>query len=583
MVFLDYVIELGEISLDETSPQTSCFVENLFSNKEAKAFIIAIEFDDKFKYVGCSLEGFNYNKKDKYLYRKKSPNGPDFSPTAKVGANVERTFENKIVGWFKDYKNNNDELIMKIKEEVIERERSNILNHLKNILNDLKGKYKKVKVAITLKVDGKYVGDIDNFVNFFNEEFRKRQVSHKSKGKISGKGTCMHCGKKTDVSPLGVSNVFPFATVEKIGFTTHFSIENSWKNIPLCLDCANNLSRGKIVLDNNFNFNLSKTNFYVIPRFIFPDREENKKILYGIIDAIEDMKKEEKIETLICEEDILSEEVKKQKDILSFVYLFYKKDGNRVIIFGVSEEVYPSWLNNIFKKREECCDYEIFKEEFLKNIFGKNWSGDLKFTNFEEEFNQFFSESNIKANIINDILSKNNIPKHLIIKSFFKALREKYKNINEDKLGWVTWNKATLNSIKILIFLRKLGLLEGENMENEWEKKASFATGVLVSKLINYQYKRYESESTPFIKKLHGLRLDEGSVKKIFTEAKTKLMEYGVAYPRFEEIAADALLKSKDEWHLSPEAISFYFACGLCLGKGIENAEELEKIFKEVF
>jgi hypothetical protein len=71
------IIELGRLSKEKS------IAADLFT-RDTNAILIVIEFDDACNYIGCSLEHFDPEKKEKYLYMKKASNGPDFSPTAKV-------------------------------------------------------------------------------------------------------------------------------------------------------------------------------------------------------------------------------------------------------------------------------------------------------------------------------------------------------------------------------------------------------------------------------------------------------------------------------------------------------------------
>jgi len=321
--------------------------------------------------------------------------------------------------------------------------------------------------------------------------------------------------------------------------------------------------------------------FYMIPQILgINDRKH-------ILDLIGHIKKEntneKDIETFICEEDYLNE-ILDEKDVLSFKYLFYTKRNERMIILGVSDDVYPSWLNKIYRSRESSISYSIFKEEFLKKIFGAKHSGNLKFDTLGAEFKEFFpldsktlgNHQKSYVDIINSILSRRTLPKKFIISAFVPVLRQKFTA--ESNVKFIS---PTLDSIKILAFLRKLELLKGETMENEWEKKACFFVGVLAAKLMAAQFAI--RGSTPFVKKLHGLRINEKNLKDIFRETKAKLLEYDIySYQEFEKAAAEALVKSKDGWKLSPDEISYYFTCGLALGKGFEDAEEAKNILKEV-
>ncbi|MEM4736653.1 MAG: TM1802 family CRISPR-associated protein [Nitrososphaeria archaeon] len=608
---LHEVIEIGKAMHDKD------IVEELFSRStEPTPKIIVIKFDydnNGIGYTGCELEDFDYAKREKYLYRKKSSNGPDFSPTARVAKDIQITFNKKILGWFKSYSNSEIALLCKL-SEIFKNEEIKKQKEIKNeeikeqIKKDIVTKANaldnKVKKAITLKINDKYIGEIDEFKDEFRNLYNKRQTMHASKGEIKGKGTCIVCGsKEKEVSPLTLSQAFPFATVEKIGFATHFSQSSSWKNIPLCKDCGRFLDMGKSYLDEQLNFRIYGAEFYIIPKFRFYNVDSDINVIRNTLDKISQTKSSssnKQLHTLVSEEDYFYDSVYDKEGSLSFIYFFYKKEEKRIMILGVSEEVYPSWIKTIYSAMDESVTAEIFKENFLKRLFGESWEGNLKFENLGKEFRIFSDVGNdadvwnkkdvrnkklLYIGIIKDILSKKTLSEEFIIYYLIKAIREDFKNYATKQTfeNWKKWNKTVLNSIKILLFLKKLVLIRGEKMENEWEKKASFLTGVLVSKLLNVQYARSEGGSTPFVNKLHGLMINEKKVKDIFRQAKAKLIEYDCAYPDFEQMTSEAFLRSKENWSLSQEKISFYFTCGLCLGRGFENVQDVEKIMKEVF
>lgn len=97
------------------------------------------------------------------------------------------------------------------------------------------------------------------------------------------------------------------------------------------------------------------------------------------------------------------------------------------------------------------------------------------------------------------------------------------------------------------------------------DKKATFLLGVLTKFLLDLQYAN--RRSTPFRSKLHGLKLNERRLKKLFPEIVEKLEEYNVGYPQFQELISEALVEAENcGWHLSENDISYYFALGLNLG-----------------
>jgi CRISPR-associated protein Csh1 len=109
------------------------------------------------------------------------------------------------------------------------------------------------------------------------------------------------------------------------------------------------------------------------------------------------------------------------------------------------------------------------------------------------------------------------------------------------------------------------------------EKVTAFLVGVLSQKLINIQSK--DRERAPFIKRLNGLKIREDILKRIFTEAKNKLLEYDKSY--YKKLEALISRYSSDCGNFSSitnNELSFYFTSGMSLSgmflKSEKNKEE---------
>jgi CRISPR-associated protein Csh1 len=583
---LKEVAEIGRICGEEWI--TDIFTQaqiNKSKNGEISLKMICINFDKNGKYVDTDLEDYNPTNKEKYYYRRGSPNGPNYSPVCII-TTAEKSFNGKIKRWFDEY-GNNDELLSKIKSE-IEMNKVKIIDDI----NSIKEKYKNSKIifALGVKVDNKHMGEFDNFKNIINKIYESRKKEHKSKRRAKGEqGICMVCNNSTLVYPVSVSDVFPFATIEKKGFLTNLSEEEAWKNISVCLDCSKNLSKGKNFLDKYLNFQIyGQINFYIIPKYITSNidnrfLEEIRKI------RLAENRDENLIKSFITEEDNFYNQFLQDADILSFIYLFYKRRREKMIILGMSEEVYPSRIKKIFDAMENSTNCFIFKEEFLKKIFGKKYEGRIEFKSLGIEFVEFFPLSRMEdesyelefVDVINSILSDIKINKEFLFSQFMKFIKKDFISSKNKKLK-KDWRFKNINAIKIFKFLNSLYLIDssyGGNMIDSEEKKVSFLVGVYVSKLLKEQYEI--RGDTPFIKKLYGLNLNEAKIKELFKKVYNKLMEYNKVhyYNWLAQKISESFIKIKDGWKLRDDEVSFYFVCGLALGKGL-NEENLDKLLR---
>jgi CRISPR-associated protein Csh1 len=585
--------EIGRISRES-------YVTHIFSKRELELSknkdikkklqlkIIVINFNKDGKYIGCEIEDYDENKKDKYYYAWKSSKGPNYSPTCKFSGDLNKVFGNKIKGWFDSYSG---------KDDLINQVKSTILKEESKIKKDLENKMPggKTRIGITIKIDGKYIGEIDSFKKECDAIYNKRKSEQPSKREAkTGTSICMVCLTETEVSPVSISDALPFSTIEKKGFLSSFDMKNAWKNIPVCVECGKNITSGKNFLDANLNFNLhGGIKFYIIPKFVFGNIDKNT--LDEIIKSIKATTSEKGLRGLVANEDYFSKNVIDLGDILSFVYFFYEKQQAKLRILGVSEELVPSWIKKIFDARDEAVNYFIFKEDFLKKIFTEKREESIRFNSLAEEFSRFFPLKSEKLgvyenhfiDVINSILSNKKLSKNFLISQFMKFIRNDFNN-HEDRKLWYRWIDKTINAIKIIKFLNTLSLIyispNSDSMVgllDTDEKKVSFLVGVYISKLLNEQYNIRGSK--PFSKKLFGLNFNEKKIKNLFKEALDKFMQYGKEhlYEWLSERIGNYFLKTSDNWKLNDDEISFCFTCGLALGKAL-NEEEVEKILREI-
>ena len=96
-------------------------------------------------------------------------------------------------------------------------------------------------------------------------------------------------------------------------------------------------------------------------------------------------------------------------------------------------------------------------------------------------------------------------------------------------------------------------------------KKALILLGVLVQKFLNYQFN--ERGSTPFTKRLKGLRLNQKETQDLFRELLNKMNEYDIGHwwKDLREGISLNLMASGSRWPLSSDEIGFYLALGMSL------------------
>ena len=100
---IEAIKEMGVYSSEKDGKSVSnpldILIENPNSNDTYKnVFVVTLKKEEfNFEYKGIELEEFSIDKKEKYLYRGKKGNNPDFTPTSRINKQniIKKTF-NKI-------------------------------------------------------------------------------------------------------------------------------------------------------------------------------------------------------------------------------------------------------------------------------------------------------------------------------------------------------------------------------------------------------------------------------------------------------------------------------------------------------
>lgn len=617
--------ELGEYKLKREGRDTSDILSILTqdpnqTNRYPFVFVVVFNLKEgnKVSYSHILLEETDKEKSKKYLYRRASSQGPNYTPTCITGGDFKKTLRNRIEGWFNKIKKAEKERTtifeLKTDEETVKIPVAPILENLFEafkenrirIFEELTQKWNEVRpslkekagtgVVLTIGFVGadssiKYIGEFPEFKNFL----LNCKIS-KLRGIYKEKHTCSICQKYTGVYGNAIADIFKFYVLDKPGYIAGgFQKLNAWKNFPLCLDCTLKIEEGKDFLDSYLQFSMGKNKYYLVPKFIL-GIEEAKEVISGFFEGLFKTVTRSKdtlteIKHISEDEKEILEELGKYEDLITYNFIFFERQKGSSAVHRINllvEDVLPSRLSTIFEVKKKAEEQEIFKNIKYENV-------EFRFDIFRE-----FVSSDDFLEVIDKIFRGITINRTLLFSWLMKTLRTYF--IKEQYIKEQYLKPVVLRAFVCLNFFEKLGILEKNNytiikrgaimteLKNEAEKffqkfpevfhssayKAVFLLGVLAQKLLDIQYS--DRRTTPFRKNLKGLRMKEYDFKALLPKIQNKLEEYKKNHYRsLESLISTYFLEAGKDWKIATDELNFYFVLGMNLKEEVDGALNLVK------
>lgn len=572
---LEAVKELGDLILEK---EKKSFLESLIEDpnsngKYNSVCVITLEkTDDNIIFSDVELEEYKKDYKMKYLYRSASAGEPNFSPSAKL-TEPEKTFPNKILGWFNkvlkekllDISQEERIIISNIQRE-LERNAEHIVDGIKKIRKEITKKGESVFITIKIRENNEeyYPGDKDLFIKVLVQMVQNKDLKIFSENK-----TCAICKNNKNIV-IGNGNVYAFYVLDKPGFiTSGFKKELAWKNFPLCLECKRSLEEGKRYIEGNLKFNFAGLSYQLIPKFIM-SKTGKEDIIEILIDSTKliSLKNREKRKYLADEEEIL-DILSELQDILSLNFLFIEKQQAAEKILILIEDVFPSRLKTIFSAKDRVD--ELFKNNFtfttIRKFFSKSDPSKREF-----DLDRYFLE------LVYKIFKDNPVDYRFILKFLMMKIRDSFI---KDEYIYIRY------AFEIIKFLEYLNLIPMEVRQLEPRvfdelfkkyqptfdtpiRRGIFLLGALTELLLRKQYK--ERKSKPFLKELKSLKMDQKDFLGLLPKIQNKLEEYS-SFDKGKKIiaeeAAHYLLLGGEDWEMSIDEMNFYFSCGMNLAEEV--------------
>ena len=445
----------------------SKIIENPDSNGKYKQVLVVALKEDAGEYSFSHVESQEFKEYTKYLYKGKKGNALDATPTSRI-TEVKRTFK-KFLGWLENYK---DYPLSEEEIESVRRMGEAIKADQDKILAELQDKFSSRKAGdssiLTLVFDDginiKYLGDIPLFRNVLLNKGCKAFSNKYGVESIGQDKVCSVCG---DVKEQVYSFAVPwtFHNYDKPGnIAGGFNVAESWKNTPICFECATRLETGKIYIEDKLNFNfVYGFRYLLIPKLALGGDIKDILTILGAKDRKEHQKLDQEAKRrLLADEGDILDIVAKQSDFVSTSLLFYEVDNSQYKILLLVEGILPSRLSRLFsvkntvdKRFKPYYDIALSEPQREKNPLVFNFGVVRRFFPSEKEKGDFAAKSKSKISdkmfmeVVNKIFVSNSIDYQLLIGFITERIRDAFdKNAST--------NISTIYGFLLLHYLNEL-------------------------------------------------------------------------------------------------------------------------------
>lgn len=543
--------------------------------------VLCIEFDDRGEYKDVSYEQFDKSYPQKYLFKQRASNPPTYTPSLYL-TETEKTLKHLTTIISNLLEDSEDKLIQGIYDEY-EKNKEKIFSSIENH----RSKLREGKILITLKIGGKYLREVPNFVDALVASLKNNNRYLATKGK----GVCSMCGEVKEV--YGDNSPYAFYTLDKPGYIVGGMREDiSWKNFPLCFECRSKLDAVRNYIEQKLTFSFAgNIEYHMIPYFFTDNVTFIKSVLETISGSRKDVSVDrESYRNLTSDEREVHTiaQILNEQNVFSVTLMFLEVQQARETVRLLIQDVYPSRLKEIFDKKGEV-------DRWMEKIMSIGL--DEISENYRKFMNALYVNTNNLMNFFtsryNEVQSSDRFP---FKKEFYKIVESIFKSVPFDEKSLIriymlslrklfndpkrvdNFYLLVLQSYFLYVFVKLC--VEGGNLMSQFSNlddflnslkglgdnpvaKGIFLTGVLAQRVLDYQEDQVGTRA--FSSKLGGLILNKRDIMRILSQARNKLYEYDEFKPvdRIIFEKASELLSSSDDWKMNIDEISYYFSLGL--------------------
>lgn len=330
-----------------------------FNTKFVNAIVLS--FDKNLKFKNIIAEEYDIEKnKQKYLFQRIVGSTFPYFPSVsyntgnakgKVQKDPEENSVKRIMKSLDKHRSSNKE---------IDNLYSEIENQLPNIVSMLKERQKKERNILTIKIGNDYVAN-SPFLKFLVDSY----VSQEQVTDGLHKGVCAFCNKQKMVQSFEDSD-FKFYGKSELSCITGLSVNNAWRNFPICNECISKFKVSKQFAWDYMIYNFAGMYCFLLPNFITENFKTNQQVLYNFKDLnkkAEDFTLKNNVPKVADhKQKVIFNYLKNENTIVNYSIYFFKRDSSKFTILTSLEGIYPYVFENIQKIENQT------KEKFSGNM-----------------------------------------------------------------------------------------------------------------------------------------------------------------------------------------------------------------------
>ena len=468
---------------------------------------------------------------------------------------------------------------------------------------------KDTQYIYTVRIDGKYLGEIQELRDLLDDE---AYTKYYEKSRATGK-TCA-LSQEHDVEVWGRVDTLGFTVNDSTFSRGGFDVATSYRMFPVSKPAVMTLEAAKRFAFSKLSDRFCNLKYVIVPRMLEGSADQLVEIVDIMADFRQDTMLTEKAIPILDANGLLEVLVATEGlNQLGIIYdiLFYQQKKAQTALSLHLQDINPSRLEHI--KNQFIATNKLYKEVFTARGKAENSKG------FQISFKlirNFFSQGKGKKftfhpffyQLLECVFYDQPFSEQTVVATLVTSIRRAFKNDGDDY--HLPFRTTVAQAIATRTLLGRLGLyhtstfmeqektnpitLERESFLVEHDSffsdqpalKGAFLLGCLTSMLTYAQYDHLKSK--PFLNKLNNLNLGREELRGLVAPLLNKIQQYqsrksGGYVPSHGEttqIAAEAttLLIKGDK--PSRDDLSFAFATGLVMQDkfGLDLAEKRKRV-----